>query len=401
MSSLRVLGGAARSIWEPALIGISELCAANEKPIGALFEQENNAARNYRHVVRDELLEPFWETFFSSILVKVAKVIAPAIPEQIVIIPSKLAGAAWHWKVASLQSINKENSSGQGNNSNGFLASFYRTVVKKPTEYFLGLCGVREQKPNFLKYALSQLGIFSLSSVALKYAPQENLPGVNIDSDESIGKSILKSFGYGLVEEATYAISHTMRYYFDFKGKDFGEDRLAWAKALTNVANEKLVPGHMLSALSACLSTFYLGKKLPKTTAALLGEFPMKIFSRMINCRRRRATKYKVEHEIDQKTEKVKSSWYPVNDGKKIPNYRFHNSPLFNKFLNICDFVFNPFRIALRKCAALVFDVKDEELEKSITINLENKEQVKSLATLQCVHTPVTISAQQSPPCPH
>ena len=362
MSTLRVaLGETAGSIWVPILAGISELAAGNEKPIGALFEQDRPPHEIYSKVVHDEVLEPGWETFFSAILVRIARIVTPRIPEQIVIIPSKLLGAAWHWFITSAQSLNKQRSVANRNNNNNtsILNDFFEMFVKKPTDLFLHLCGVRNGNSNFLRYGLTQFGIFSLAGLGLKFSQDENLPGLNIDRDDPLIKNVFKTVGYSFVEELTYGVSQTIRNYIDFSEKEFGKGKIGWVKAIANVVNERLIPGHFLSALGGSLSTYYFGKIIPRTSAALFGEFPFKILNRVINCHRRRATKYRIK-EVDGKT------YYEVGEDKKlIRNHRF-NSDGFNRLLNVCDLVFDKPRKLLLRGIKKIFGLSDTEWESVI-----------------------------------
>lgn len=395
MSSFTVgLSEVMGKIWIPIAIGASELVAGNEKPLGALFEQDKPAIEIYPKVVHDEILEPAWETFFSSILVRLAKLITPSVPEQIVIIPSKLLGAAWHWNITSHQSINKEASGGQNNNKKNFSSEFFEAIVKKPTDFILNKLGMEyengsngtnglsaeKKKPNFLKYGLSQAAIFLFSGLALKYSDYENLPGVNIESDESSFKSLLKTIGYAIVEQITYLTGHSIRYYKDFKHEFATDpnmndkklfDKTVAAKAVANVINEKWVPGHALSAFAAAVSTHLLSGKIPKTTAALLGEFPMKIFNRMMNCHRRRATKYEFEYDkVVKDGKKIDVPvGYKLKDNKKVDNYRFNKVEIFNRFIGFCYNIFEPFRKGCYRVIEWASGVPCRELEASFDIS--------------------------------
>lgn len=386
MSSLRVaLGETVRSIWIPAMVAVSELVSGNEKPIGALFEQEKPAHEIYPKVVHDELLEPAWETFFSSILARIAKIVTPKVPEQLVIVPSKLFGAGWHWLITHEQSINKQKSSGQnksGDKKNIF-GDFFETFIKKPTDLFLKLCGIEDKKTNFLRYGITQAGIFSLAGLALKYAPEENLPGVNIDKEEPLVTNVCKGTAYAFVEQCTYAASQTVRNYVDFSKSEFGEGRIGWAKALANVCNERLVPGHFLSAISGSLSTYFLGDYIPKTSAALLGEFPMKIFNRVLNCHKRRATKHKFEYAtyIENGKEVEVPVRYLKKGNEKEDNFRFNTSGLYKTFLEFCRNTLEPVREGFYHLISKFFKVPVEDLKYSFDISekvLErNKKRIK------------------------
>lgn len=360
-----------------AVAGIDLISSANAKGVGALFEKGSApAGETYKQVLHDEALEPAWETLFCSILTKIAKSITPNIPEQITMIPGKLIGAAWHWGLTSHQSTNTSHIIKDENTAKKLTTTFYNSCVKGPSEWLLDICGLGEgKKNNFLKFGLSQIGIFSLLSFGLKNT-EENLPGVNLDSDESFATSLLKGAGYTVVEQATYAASQAIRFYTDFSQSEFNfgkekkeepkgiiekfkrtlEDKDAWAKSWANVVNERFFPGHILSGIAASMSTWYFGKNIPKVTAAALGEFPTMLLNRIMNAHRRRATKDVIEYKTFVKD--GKNIQIPVGvkkDGEnRAKNYRFSNTALDN-VLDFGDLLFNKLRDSLTTVVASVF----------------------------------------------
>ncbi len=340
-------GGVGRSLVVAMLDLIS---SGNAKGIGSICERKDKtAAQTYQHTLHDEGLEPMWETFFCSLLTKAAKIITPAVPEQITMIPGKLIGAAWHWAITSYQSTHREKLNGStDNNKKSSIADFFETFVKKPSDYVLKLCGLgdSEKDTNFLKFGLTQLGLFGIGSYFLSNS-EENLPGVNIDSDESVFKCMAKGLGYTVVEQVTYAMSQIMRFCIDFKDS-FGKNVLA--KATANVINERFLPGHMLAGIAASISTYFLGKHIPKTTAAALGEFPMMLLNRIVNCHRKRATK-----DI-------------IKDGERVTNYNAEPGGRFDGFLKLCDKVLDRSRNSLVRLVSKIFNVKEDELKKSFDI---------------------------------
>lgn len=340
-------GGVGRSLVVAMLDLIS---SGNAKGIGSICERKDKtAAQTYQHTLHDEGLEPMWETFFCSLLTKAAKIITPAIPEQITMIPGKLIGAAWHWAITSYQSTNRERlNGGNGNNQRSSIADFFETFVKRPSDYVLKFCGLgsSENDTNFLKFGLTQLGLFGIGSYFLSNS-EENLPGVNIDSGEPSLKCLAKGLGYTVVEQITYAMSQIMRFYIDFKD-EFGKNALA--KATANVINERFFPGHILAGIAASISTYLLGKHIPKTTAAALGEFPMMLLNRVMNCHKRRATK-----DI-------------IVDGERVTNYNAEPGGRFEGFLKLCDKAMDPLRNSLVSLVSKIFNVKEEELKESFDI---------------------------------
>ena len=379
MSSVREVsaGIGASGVLRSGVVAMLDLISsANAKGVGAVFERDDKTPReHYSQVLHDEGLEPMWETFFCSLFTKASKILTPRVPEQISMIPGKLIGAAWHWAITSHQATNTENINGNerknGNGGDNLFSAFYNAIIKGPSEFALKLCGLKGRNANFIWYGISQLGIFGLGSLALRNA-EENLPGVNIDSDESFLKSLSKGIGYTIVEQLTYVASQGIRYYTDFK-KEF-KNNVA-AKSLANVIHERFFPGHIFSGITAALSTYCFGKYIPKTTAAAIGEFPMMALNRVVNCNKRRATKYKVEQDVDPKTSKV-SYWYPTKNKTEMWNYRFNASETFNSFLAFCDRMFDKSKDTLIKLVSKVFRVDIKELKDSFTRNLERRELV-------------------------
>lgn len=361
---MSTVGGVLESIRESvlfrsfAIAGIDVISTANGKAIGGVFEREDKPANEtYTQILHDEGLEPMWATFVSYLLAQLSKTITPFMPEQIVIIPGKLLGEAWHWLITSHQSTDKEHQSKNGDEKQENIpALFWETLVKKPSDLALKLCGLGEKgnDSNFFRYFLSQMGLFALGSFAIRNT-EENLPGVNIHEDDSLLKSTLKGIGYTVVEQATYLASQATRFYINY-GDEFNKNGgNALAKSVANVVNERALPGHILLGVTSSLSTGILGKYIPRTTAAAFGEFPMSILNRIINARRRRATKYKIQVEIDPETKKPKDSWYVLKGGNHIPNFRFSFSTAYNKFLDICDSMLDSCRNKLVDLVAWTF----------------------------------------------
>ena len=361
MSSIRAIANnlGIGSISSSLAVAMLDLIASgNAKGLGSIFERKDKTATQiYQNTLRDEGLEPMWGTFFCSILTKIAKTITPAVPEQITMIPGKLIGAAWHWAITSDQSTNREKlNEGNDNNNNNPFANFFDAFVRRPSDYILRLCGLGNDNKdtNFLKFGLTQLGLFGLGSYFL-HNSEENLPGINIDSDESALKCIAKGLGYTMVEQVTYAISQTMRFFIDFKKDEFGKN--AFAKAVANVVNERFFPGHIISGLAASVSTYFLGKRIPKTTAAAIAQFPTMFLNRLVNSHRRRATK-----DI-------------MKDGQRISNHNAKPGGYLEGFLKLCDKVMNPMRNLSIRLISKIFNAKEEELRESF--NMPDKVLIK------------------------
>src|SRR3989338_2405182 len=144
MSSLKVAlsdigtGGLMRS----GLAAVIDMIGGNEKAIVGIIERKDkNPVETYRQVLQDEGLEPFWQTFSSSLLSKIAKVVTPSVPEQLVIIPGKIIGSIWHWLITSHQSMNSEALNGNYNGNKeqrkdaDTYEGFYSAFVEGPSNY--------------------------------------------------------------------------------------------------------------------------------------------------------------------------------------------------------------------------------------------------------------------------
>ena len=341
---------------------IDLISTANGKAVGAAaFERtDKQFGENFVKTLHDEALEPFWATTVSSLLAELSQKITPWLPEQIAIIPGKMLGEAWHWLITSHQSTHTNvasttNGESKENGTPNIFAAFFETFVKKPSDLLLRLCGLGEDKGNFLWYSISQLGVFGLTSFSLRNDEEENLPGVNLDPNDSLIKNIGRGIGYTVVEQATYAISQVIRFSIDFKGEFEDNGGNVLAKSMVNVINERLFPGHTFLGISSAISTYSLGHIIPKTTAAAIGEFPMSILNRLLNCRNRRATKDKLDE-----------------NGNKIPNYRFNDSKGFNKILDSCDFMFERSKERLYDLVTLMFrgEKSKEEFKKELIDSL-------------------------------
>ena len=414
MSSLRTAASdiGLKSIIRAFTIPVIDLIStANGKAIGAAtFENDKNFKQNFIQTLHDEALEPFWATTISWILAKISSVVTPWVPEQLAIIPGKLIGEAFHWKITSHQSRNTQHLNGNGENTEDSIsAMFFNTVVKTPSDLLLKVCGLsddkhdaqgnieREGDDNFTWYTISQLGAFGLASFILKNDKHENLPGVNLDKNDPWYVNILRGVGYTLVEQITFAISQTIRLYTDFKDEFTGGDDSkwfkGWAKAITNMIHERFIPGHILLGFSSALSTYALGDFIPKTTAAALGEFPMAIFNRMANCHQRRATKNKFQYEEyvkDGVLNKVPVAYERSVNGEKIGNYRFSESPFYKKTLGFFDNIFYGLRNKLINTVAYLFSIDRQELvdsfdvsEKILDQNCKRIEEAKKLGKIR------------------
>ena len=337
------------------------LASANASAIGGLTERTDAPASEiYSQVLRDEGLEHLWQFLSSSIITNLFKESGSKIPEQLILVPSKLLGSIWHWAISSPTSLNRTTGSNGNSNEKSFFQNFHDTILKTPSEYALKLCGLKGKNTNFAKYILSQIIVFSGATFLLRKNEDENLPGVNVEKDLSLKNNLFKMLGYSVAEQSTYLISQTTRFYMDFKDQ-FGKN--AFAKSLYNVVNEKLIPGHFLSALAGSTSAYALEGILPRTTASVLGETPMKILNRIVNAHRRRVTK-KARDE----------------NNKPINNFLFSNDTA-----QVFDTFFNPTRRYCLNLISRLFNVSQHDLIQSTEIKdeevkikqLKNKESDK------------------------
>ena len=325
-----------------------------------------------RQCVIDEGPETFWKALTGSLLAKIAKTVTPSVPEQLIIIPGELIGSLMHWATATKQSFNRSGSVAANyvSKQKTVITEFFNRCIKKPTEIFLkiiGLDSVDEKHPMvpFTRFIMSQAALFGLGTYALKGHEGENIPGINVDHNDSALTNLFKTIGYIAVEQGTHVASQTMRYFIDYKDefKDHGGKPLA--KALANVVNERTIPGHMLSALTACLSTLTLGKYLPKSTAAAIGEAPMKFFERVVTLKLRRSTKTAKDQ-----------------NGNVIPGHRLAETGLswLNGFIDFFDKHFKPARIwTINNIIAPVFkpgNMKIEEFRKELMDSLDRKKEL-------------------------
>ena len=361
-------------VLRSGVIAVLDLIAtANGKALGATFERTDKPAKETMiKILHDEGLETWWSTAVSSLLASISRTVTPFVPEQIAIIPGKLLGETWHWAITSHQSTNREKlgSSDGETKSDNLYAAFFDTFVKRPSDLALRICGLGEKTGNLLWYGISQLGLFSLGSFFLRNDEEENLPGVNIDSSESLLKTLFKGSLYTLVEQLTYGISQVIRFSIDFKD-EFSKNRgNVLAKSIANVINERFLPGHLFLGVSSSLATYYFGKYIPKTTAAAIGEFPMSILNRVLNCRRRRSTKFVVDDKLDENDNKISSTYRLDSKGNKVWNYRFNESKSFNKLLDLSDSIFNSWRGLLIRGVAKTFKTPEQELISSLNMDV-------------------------------
>ena len=373
---------AAVSVFRSGVTALVDYTATvNSKVIGGIIEKKDEYAGTVASkVAHDEGLEPFWETLFCSILTKLSDVFTPKVPHQIVIIPGKLLGSLWHWLSTDDRSINKQSQNGNGNGKKkekNLLGKFYDNFIEEPTNFYQKMCGLNDENSSFIRYGISQAGIFGLASYLLKNT-EEELPGVDIDPDEGKLISLYKGLGYTLVEQATYAVSQITRYCINFN-EEFSKDskkqfdKNVLAKAIANVVNERFFPGHLIAGIGASVSTYLFGNKIPKITAAALGEFPTMFLNRIMNCHRRRATKYQIGHEFDSKGH-IKDSWYWVDEnGQKIKNYRMNDSSGFTGLLGLGDRIFGGARSWMIKTVSSIFNISEQELHDSFEIKLKEK----------------------------
>ncbi|GEM_PF-2436422 len=371
---------AAVSVFRSGVTALVDYTATvNSKVIGGIIEKKDESAGTVASkVAHDEGLEPFWETLFCSILTKLSDVVTPKVPHQIVIIPGKLLGSLWHWLSTDYRSLNAQAQNGNGKKKEkNLLGKFYDNFIEEPTNFYQKMCGLNDENSSFIRYGISQAGIFGLTSYLLKNT-EEELPGVDIDPDEGKLISLYKGLGYTLVEQATYAVSQITRYCINFNeefSKDPGKqfDKNVLAKAIANVVNERFFPGHLLAGISASVSTYLLGNKMPKITAAALGEFPAMFLNRVMNCHKRRATKYQIGHQLDSKGH-ITDSWYWLDqNGQKIKNYRMSNSSGFTGLLDLGDRIFEGPRKWMIKLVSSIFNISEQEIHDSFEIKLKGK----------------------------
>lgn len=328
-----------------------------------------------RQCLVDEGPEVFWKTVVGSVFVKVMKAIAPAIPEQIANFPGEMLGAYLHWHSASHQCKNGEAQRAvSGEKKPGILQNLFSTRIKPLINDALKFVGLPEKDADvsFMRFAIIQSVLFTGGALALKGAEEENIPGMNMNHEDSKLTTFFKIAGYTLFEQCTHMFSQTMRYYIDYKKEFLGEDRKnrnigalnkdILAKALANTFHERGFPGNIPSAITGCLSTLWLGKYIPKSIAGALGEAPAKGLERILTLHLRRSTK-------DRLNEK----------GERVPNYRKDSYGILDGALKVSDFLFNGIRnFIVRKIVAPMFkpeevDIKDyiKELENSYNMSDE------------------------------
>ena len=275
--------------------------------------------------IEDEGPETFWKAAFGSVLAKLKNHFAPSIPEQFVNIPGDMLGAYMHWKSAAHQSLDTTYSQAGSTSEPTLLDKFFDTCIKEPTENILKFIGFNKQehKLSFMRFGLANVVALLLGIYALRGSDSDNLPGVNIDKNDSRSTTFLKTFGYVAIEQFTHIGSQWMRYYQSYK-KEFGS-KFALSKSLANAINEKTFPGNFISALGACLSTFWFGDKISKSAAGALGEVIPKVFTRLLEARLRRSTK-----DVYDKNSK----------NERATNHRINDIEWLNNTLDIIDYPF-------------------------------------------------------------
>ena len=362
MSSLSIgLGSIFRTSMTAMLDAIGSTIP--KAAVATLEDKTKSPQALARQCILDEMPETFWKAFTGSILVKIAKIVTPNVPEQIVIMPGELIGSFMHWLTATHQSLNKTAISATNfvGTKFTFAKSFFNNFIRKPMDLGMHFLGIDKSgtEMNFLKFGLSNLGLFTLGTLALRGAEDENIPGINMDHNDPPLTSALKTIGYTAVEQGTHLFSQIMRYYIDYKD-EFGKKNTL-AKAVANAINEKTIPGNILSALGGCFSTLWLGRYIPKSAAAALGEALPKGFTRLVEFRQRRSTK----EAIDEK-------------GRRVANYRYQDVPWFNKMLDGFDYVFKPVRMWLiNNVVAKIFkpeNTKLEDFRKELVSSFDRRE---------------------------
>ncbi len=344
--------------------------------VAAIEDSTQSKVRLARQCLVDEGPEVFWKTVVGSVFVKIMRAIAPVVPEQIANFPGEMLGAYLHWYSASHQCKNKEAQRAvSGMKKLGALQSLFSKKVKPLINDALKFVGLPEKDKNvsFMRFAIIQSILFTGGALALKGAEEENIPGMNMNHEDSKLTTFFKIGGYTLFEQFTHMFSQTMRYYIDYKEEFFNKNRKnrelrtlnkdILAKALANTFHERGFPGNIPSAITGCLSTLWLGKYIPKSMAGALGEAPAKGLERLLTLHLRRSTK-------DRLNEK----------GERIQNYRKDSHGILNGVLKISDFLFNGIRnFIVRKIVAPMFqpegvDIKDyiKELENSYSMSNEH-----------------------------
>ena len=293
MSSLAI---GAKSLFRTSMTAMLDAIASTgAKASIAILEDKTKSPEDLViKCIEDEGPETFWKGAFGSILAKLKNHFVPNMPEQLVNIPGDLLGAFIHWKSAAHQSLNLTTSqvgSTTSTESPTLIDKFFDNFIKLPTDKILKFIGLDKQEHtlSFTRFGLVNILAFGIGTFALRGSQEDNLPGVNIDSDDSKLTTALKTIGYISTEQLTHIGSQWIRYYQDYK-KEFGE-KFALSKSLANVINEKTFPGNFISAFSACLSTLWFGKKIPKSAAGALGEIVPKALTRLLEARLRRTTK--------------------------------------------------------------------------------------------------------------
>lgn len=320
---------------------LDAIASTSSKAVVATLEDKTRSPEALAiKCIEDEGPETFWKAAFGSVLAKLKNTFVPNLPEQFVNIPGDLIGAFLHWKSAAHQSLNQVLSKAGSikKESLTLLDKFYDTCIKVPTDSILKFVGLdrKEQKLGFFRFGFANVIAFIFGTLALKGSEEDNMPGVNLDASDPKSVSFFKTIGYTLIEQFTHVASHWYRYYVDYKnefdpnaaekekrGVYFSKD--AFVKALANTINEKTFPGNFLSAIGACLSTLWLGGKIPKSAAAALGEIVPKAFTRFLEARLRRSTKDKYDE-----TSPAKRTW----------NHRISDLKWFNKLLDVIDYPF-------------------------------------------------------------
>ncbi len=327
--------------------GLIALTSSNAKAIGGAYSERGDISfeDNYRKIIHDEALEPFWQKIFSTIATK-----AINLPEWITMLPAEIIGSTFHWVITHPQSTNAEKINGE--NITGykkFVKDTHEAVVKKPTDWVLDRIGLKENKENLVKYGAIQIGIFGFSTLAQKGA-NANIPGANMNPDDSLFDFMLKTAGFTISEQLAYIGSQTIRFYVDFK-EEFGNHALA--KSFACVANERAIPGHMASAIAGSIATYKLGNYIPRSAAAQIGKFPFEFLNRVLNCRQRRATNFTINEK-----------------GEKIANHRL-NTDGGNSMLDACDLILDPLRDGMIKIIKNISGVEEGELRSSLKMKDE------------------------------
>ena len=320
------------------------------------YESEGESkVTQVRKFIESEYLEVIGKTFFGLTAVKIMRNIAPAIPEQFINFFGEMTGAGLSWWSTSHGSLNKKGHVNLTDQKPDFLQNIFNKSIKPVINFFLNMMGLKEGEKdiNYLKFALTHLGLFTAGGLVLRNSEEENIPGINMDPDNSPAKTTFQISSYCILEMIAILTSQTIRYCKDYKEEFEDNSRPRKAgfldlnvlpKALANVFNERMFPGNALSSIGGCLSTLWFGDIIGKVPAAIMAEALGKGFEGIARIHLRRSTKDRIEN------------------GKRVPNYR---APEWLKsVLSFSDSIFGGLRKWSIKLIAKIFKPEDKSLEK-------------------------------------